>query len=141
MGKLLGLDFGTKRIGYAVSDESQIVVFPRGAIAALPRLRMQEALKKIIKEEGIIRIVIGLPLDEDNNETRISMGARRMGEELRAASGLEVIYIDEFNTTAEAISKIPFKKYKDADKDAVSAQLILERYITQRTYQAPSAEV
>ena len=132
MGKLLGLDFGLKRVGYAVSDESHTIVFPRGILQKNPKERFFKEIAKIIKDEGIEKIIIGIPLDEDNNETHISASARKLGEELRSAFGLAIAYTDEFNTTSEAIAKIPFKKDRAAKKgwrDAVAAQLILERYL------------
>lgn len=135
MGKILAIDFGFKRVGYAVADEEQKVVFPREAIANTGEAGVIAALGKIVKEEGITKIVLGVPLDSDNAETSASKHIRTFGEKLAGVLGLPIFYVDEFGSSDEALSKIPFRKdrrdRKTGQRDSIAAQIILERYLGQ----------
>lgn len=129
MPRLLGLDFGSKRVGYAVTDEEQSIAFPRGILEWKSENDFLEKLRKIIDEEHIGGVVIGLPLGEENEETETSTRLRKLGEKI----GVPVFYVDEFLSTDEALAKIPFRRDRQKKRgivDAVSAQLILERYLS-----------
>jgi len=134
MGKILALDIGSKRIGYAVSDESQQMAFPRESILVVSQNKIIERLRKIVKEEGISLIVIGVPLGEDNEETGGSLKIRKLGEKLARLFMLPISYVDEFGSTQEALSKIPFRadRRKKGGDDAIAALIILQRYIESR---------
>lgn len=132
MGKILALDFGTKRIGYAVSDEEQKVAFPRETFSKMPRQKLIDKLRKIAKEENIRQIVIGLPLDENNEETPTAAKIKQLGATLARSLMLPIAYVDEFGSTNEALAKIPFRKDRrreQGQRDAVAAQVILQRYL------------
>ena len=130
-GRILGLDFGLRRVGYAVSDETQTVAFGRGVFSATPREKLLERIRALSVEENITRIVIGIALDEDNNETPISGHARALGHALARTLMLPISYIDEFGTSKEALSKIPFRKERrrKGAVDEIAAQIILQSYL------------
>ncbi len=134
MGKILALDVGAKRIGYAVSDESRTMVFPRSFLTTRPEEKIFENLRKIVREEGISQIVIGVPLGEDNEETKSSAKVRRFGDKLARELMLPIFYVDEFGSTNEALSKIPFRKDRRerGNDDSIAAQVILQRYLDGR---------
>ncbi|MBI5413304.1 Holliday junction resolvase RuvX [Candidatus Peregrinibacteria bacterium] len=132
MGKLLALDIGTKRVGYAVADEANGFAFPRTVIAKTPTAKFVEDLKKIVREEGICKIIIGLPLDAENEEGGNAKRIRKFGENLACNLMLPIEYVDEFGSTDEALAKIPFRGDRGRNKDfrdAISAQIILQRYL------------
>lgn len=131
MAKILALDFGTKRVGYAVSDSDETMAFPRDFIAARPEEELLERIQKIVREERIGKIVMGLPLGKENEETAFSKKIRRFGTLLARTVMLSIEYIDEFHSTDEALSKIPLRKQRleKGFRDAISAQVILQRYI------------
>lgn len=131
MGKILALDIGEKRIGYAVSDESQKMAFPRGFFAIRPFEKTFERLRGIAREEGISQIVIGVPLGEDNEDTKSSIKIRRFGGKLARELMLPICYVDEFGSTDEALAKIPFRKDRRerGGDDSIAAQIILQRYL------------
>lgn len=131
MTKILALDFGTKRIGYAISDENQSIAFPRATLSSTPKRDLLNKLKTIIKEEGISKIVLGIPLDCENELTQMAGKIKKFGGELARRFMLPIEYIDEFGSSEEADRKIPFRKdrRKKGFKDAISAQIILQRYI------------
>lgn len=134
MGKILALDVGSKRIGYAVSDESQTMAFPRSFFATRPEEKVFEHLRKIVREEGISQIVIGVPLGEDNEETKSSAKIRHFGDKLARVLMLPIFYVDEFDSTNEALAKIPFRSYRRerGNDDSLAAQVILQRHLDGR---------
>lgn len=131
MGKILALDFGEKRIGYAVSDDDHTIAFPRGSFAAVSGQKALTRIGEIVREEGVSRIIIGVPLDEENGETAISAKARKFGEKIARRYMLPISYVDEFNSSREALSKIPFRRDRreKGAADAIAAQIILQRYL------------
>lgn len=131
MGKILALDIGKKRVGYAVSDAEAKVAFPRESILAKPLGKFLQTIAAIVKEEKIGKIVLGLPLDDENHETAEARSIKKLGEKLRREFGIPVAYVDEFGSTKEALSKIPLRKHRreKGRDDAVAAQIILERYM------------
>lgn len=131
MGKILALDVGKKRIGCAVSDPEARLAFPRETLARAAFSKVVMKLREIVTGEGILKIVIGLPLGEENEETDEAKSIRSFGEKLGSALSLPISYIDEFGTTQEALSKIPLRKHrrKKGFDDAVAAQIILQRYL------------
>lgn len=134
MGKILALDFGTKRIGHAVSDIDRTMAFPRDVLPRIPKTKLFEKLEKIVKEEGIQKIVIGVPLDIENEETVLSALARKFGDDVGRKFMLPIVYIDESASTDEALKKIPIRKLRSQKgfKDAIAAQIILQRYLDKR---------
>ena len=134
MGKLLAVDYGTVRIGYAMSDEDQTMAFPRGALSSKPEKELFEMLRKVIFDEKVEKIIIGVPLGKENEPTPLSEKIKKWGGRLAQFCGVTTEYIDEFHSSDEALMKIPLKKdRKNKEKglrDAIAAQIILERYIS-----------
>ena len=131
MRKILALDVGTKRVGYAVSDELQTVAFPRGSFLRNPTDAFHARLKTIVREEGVGTIVFGVPLGEDNEETPASQKIRACAEKIARLLMIPIEFVDEFGTTNEALSHIPLRKDRreKGQDDAVAAYLILVRYL------------
>lgn len=130
--KFLGLDIGEKRVGYAVSDAGGQIAFPRGMLLRTPREPFFATLSKVVKDEGIGMIVCGIPLGEENEETPFALGIRRFGEEVSRLCRRPIVFVDEFQTSNEALAKIPFRRDRHREKghrDAIAAQIILQRYL------------
>ena len=101
-GRVCALDLGAARVGVAVSDELGLMSHPRGALAARPRPKMLEALRGIVEQEGITRIVVGLPLDMRGTEGEAARRAREVAQAVADATGCDVELVDERLTTVEA---------------------------------------
>ena len=128
----MALDIGKSRTGYAVSNEDQTVAFPRGFFVSASNEKLIECIVALAKGEKFTKIVIGLPLGEDNEETPASRRIKKIAAMLSEKTAIPVDFVDEFGSTNEALSKIPFRKDRLKKKgyaDAVSAQIILQRYI------------
>lgn len=134
MGKILALDYGTKRIGYAVSDEGQTMAFPRGVLSTNPRTKLLEDLRRLVRDDHITLVVIGIPLNEENEEGKSGEKVKRFGELLGRTLMITIYYVDEFGSTDEALTKIPFRRDRETKgiRDALAAQIILQRYIDRK---------
>jgi putative Holliday junction resolvase len=130
--KLLGIDYGRRRIGLAITDEDG------AGIRGLPTIdknktpdSIQEILSIIIKEKPGA-LVVGLPLDFLDNETDMSKEVRSFADELKGKSGLEIHFVDESFLSVRAQELLRFRKKKERrDKgsvDRLSACLILEQF-------------
>ncbi len=102
-GPVLGLDYGERRIGVAVSDPAGEFAFPAEALLRQGSLdRDLAALAALVEERGIQRIVVGLPIHLDGRIGPEAEAARGFARELAARTGLEVEMLDERFTTQEA---------------------------------------
>jgi putative Holliday junction resolvase len=133
--RLLGLDVGEKRVGAALSDELGVAAQPlevieagRSFARALPRIRELVAL------HGVGRIVVGLPLAMGGGGRGASARlARELGARLASELGVEVVYVDERFTTAQAervlVSAGVRRERRRGVVDKVAAALILQAYL------------
>ena len=118
--KYLGLDHGDKRIGIAVSDETMTFAFPRVILHNTKTIF--EEIKKICGEEGIAKIVVGMPISFSGGKSAQAEKVERFGEELEAFSGIPVEYENEIFTT------------KIGRDDASAAALILQSYLARAKF-------
>jgi putative Holliday junction resolvase len=98
--KIVGIDYGTKRVGVAVSDEGGTVAFPRMTLAN-DRMLMT-ALKEFIEKEHAEEIVLGESKGRDGTDNPVMKDARFFAGELERMTGLTVRYEPEFYTSVEA---------------------------------------
>jgi len=102
MGRLMGVDAGTVRVGIALSDELGVMARPAATIPRRGDRGTAEAIRDLAREAGVDRIVVGLPLSMAGGEQASSVDARRLAEAIRVATGLPVVTWDERLTTAAA---------------------------------------
>lgn len=133
--KLLGIDYGASSIGLAITDQTRQFVFGRETLSLkkglLPAL---QKLKELCTEEKIQSVVIGLPLDEEGNETDQSQKIRTFAGKLKSTiPGLEVYFQDESFTSFEADQVLAeagiSAKENKIHQDELAAILILKRYL------------
>jgi putative Holliday junction resolvase len=132
-GALIGIDFGTVRIGLAISDPDRIIASPLATYARRSDNQDVEYFRKTVAEHRACGAIVGLPLHADGRESPISLEARRFGDWLRRSVGLLVIYWDERFTTSLADDALLgarlTKKQRDERRDRVAAQMILQNYL------------
>ena len=130
---MLGLDFGGKRIGIAISDSAGEFAFPNGCLERSVHARDLAALRDLIAERGVTRVVMGLPLHMDGRSGPEAKAASAFARDLAEATGLEVDMLDERWSSVEAERVL-----RDAPKrvrkrrgtvDAMAATLILRTYL------------
>jgi putative Holliday junction resolvase len=125
--RTLGLDYGTRRIGIALSDENAQFAFPHSTIpndaSAVDRI------EKICAQEGVKEIAMGDTRASNEVENAITAEATAFAEMLGRHSGLQVRLVREAWSSAEAGRFAP-KKVHD---DAAAAAIILQRHLDART--------
>lgn len=123
MMRYLGIDYGEKRIGIAVSDPAGKIAFPKKIILRTPSIFKE--LKKLIKEEEIAKIVVGLPFGPAGADTGQTLKIREFAQNLHREIMLPVEFENELLTTKLAEGNKNKKKYADAS----AAALILQSYL------------
>jgi putative holliday junction resolvase len=132
-GRLLGVDFGTVRVGLAVSDPDRIIASP---IATRERAGADADtvyFRELVAAERIAGLVVGLPVHLNGREGIKAVEARKFGAWLAEATGLPIVFADERFTTVEAESALwnaglTHRKRKQR-RDRVAAQIMLQAYL------------
>lgn len=139
-GRFLGIDFGTKRIGVAISDEAGILAFPKEII--LNNEDFLDKIREIIEKEKVEEIVVGESVDFSGKLNALSARIEIFISELKEKFDLPIHKQKEFLTSLEARkaggnksnlspsqahSKV--KQMKSGHIDASAAALILQRYL------------
>jgi putative holliday junction resolvase len=133
MGKILAIDFGLKRTGLALSDESRIFAF---GLKTVESKHLVSELQQLIPKEKIDTIVIGEPKRLDSSDTHITENVRLLHQTLSKAFPLLLIErLDERFTSkmaAQVIAQSGLKKKDRQQKgliDEISATIILQDYL------------
>jgi putative Holliday junction resolvase len=131
--RVLGVDYGTVRIGLAVSDPERKIAFPLSTLSRRSRDSDAAAFRDLVEDEEIGQIVVGLPVHLDGREGQKAREARAFGQWLAGVTGLPIVFWDERFTTVEAESTLwsaglTHKKRK-ARRDRVAAQILLQAYL------------
>lgn len=135
--KYLGIDYGTKRIGLAVSDDEGRVAFPNKVIQNSPRA-VEEVLE-IIANESVDEVVIGESKDFNMQDNPIMEKAKSFADDLSEKSGKSVSFHSEIFTSAQVATENHFSntpreqtvrgEKKVVDLDAKAAALILQNFL------------
>jgi len=131
--RLLGIDYGTKRVGLAVSDAERKIASPLTTYERAGREADASFFRRVIETEEIGQLVVGLPIHLSGDESAKSTEARAFGKWLQEITGLPVVFADERFSTVEAESALwdaglTHKKRK-ARRDRLAAQILLQGYI------------
>ena len=141
MSRILGLDLGQRRIGLALSDPLGWLAFPQGAIPRTQPERDLAAILSLVREEGVERIVVGVPITMRGETGVEAQAALAFRDELARQAGLPVDTWDERLTTVAADRVMREAGTKQAqrklNRDAVAATLILQAYLDRRRRQVP----
>lgn len=133
MGRILGLDFGTRRVGAALSDPRRVIATPLEVYERRDPARDAAHYRALVAEEDVDRIVVGLPLHTRGHEGDLAILARRFGAWIAEATGLPVAFHDERYTTVdadEALRSHGFKlKDRKARRDMLAARILLQNYL------------
>ena len=108
-GRLLAVDWGERRIGLALSDETQVLAQPLTTLTRRAGKRFPMAqLLQVISTHNVVGIVVGLPLDESGAEGDAAHSARALADDIKRRVGddLEVQMWDERMTTARILGAI-----------------------------------
>ena len=133
---VLGIDFGARRVGLALSDPSATIAQPLPTL--LRRMGKRPpvaAIVDIIQQQEVERVVIGLPLDLGGDETDWTETVREFGAKVGARANVPVDFLDERMTSVQAeraVRSIGLKRTEREQKqriDAAAAVLLLQTYL------------
>lgn len=134
--RIVGLDYGSKTVGVAMTDVLGMTVQPYKTIQRDRESKLRQTLSEIaeiVEQYQIEKIVMGLPLNMDDTEGDRASKTRDFAEKLKLRVAVPIEFTDERLTTMEAEeildqSGIPRSEQKKVI-DQVAAQLILEQYL------------
>ena len=136
-GRIAGIDFGTVRIGIAVSDARQSIASPYENYTRRGPEGDAKRFEQLVKEEEIRLFVVGLPIHGDGRESKKSQEARRFGKWLGEKTGVPVEFFDERYTSVEAeqhlLSAELSSKRRKARLDMLAAQILLQAYLESKS--------
>lgn len=134
--RYLGIDFGSKRVGVAVSDETSGFALPVSVL--LNNSGLIAAVKKIIAEKNVVTIVLGESKNFKGEDNAIMAAIREFKKTLEIETGLPVVFEPEFMTSAQA-ARPPAREVRNPERkvkveknkslDASAAAIILQSYI------------
>ena len=143
-GRLAAIDYGTVRIGVAITDPNQRLASPLVNYTRRGEEADARWLIQLVGQERIVGVVIGLPVHVSGDESQKSREARKFGEWVAKVTSLPVRYFDERYTSAHAESLLLAaeltKKRRKERMDKLAAQILLASYLeSSRSEEAPEA--
>lgn len=135
-GRLMGLDLGEKRIGVALSDETRLIARSYTVIERTSRAADFEQIERIVAEEQVSGIVVGLPVELDGAEGPLAHWVRDYAQALGKQLERDVYFWDESFTSKQASESMRERGITARDQkewiDAVAAAFILQDYLDAR---------
>ncbi|MDH5596814.1 MAG: Holliday junction resolvase RuvX [Candidatus Peregrinibacteria bacterium] len=133
-GKYLAIDYGDRRVGIAVSDENKEVSFPRDFLEYESQRKLLAQLTQLCEEEGVVRIILGLPIMMDGSLGDRAKKTQEFYTKLKEAMpAMDIAFFDERLSTEFAVKSLRGQGIKAKDqkgkRDAMSAQIILQNYL------------
>ena len=137
--RILGIDYGRRRIGLAVSDEAGFLARPLDPHLRTRSLRKDlEHLSRLAREFEVETIVVGLPLNMDGSKGEMALEVESFVSQLQELSKIAVIVSDERLTSVEAERVLLEGNVKRKDRkqlrDGLAATLILQGYLDSQAY-------
>ncbi|HWV55956.1 MAG TPA: Holliday junction resolvase RuvX [Longimicrobiales bacterium] len=138
MPRVLGIDYGTRRVGLAISDPSGMIAQPLPALVRRAGKRPPvQRIAELALANDASAIVVGLPLAASGEEDDWTREVREFGEKLGERTGLPVHFVDERMTSARAervVRSLGLKRSEREQKtrvDTTAAMLILQAFLDQ----------
>lgn len=125
--RLIGIDYGEKKIGIAISDENGKIAMPFGVIANIGIADAAGKVKKLCDEKGVHQIVIGESKDFKGNPNPIMKEIVKFKDILEKEAKLPIFYYPEVLSTMEASRITGKNKSIDASAAAIVLQSFLDR--------------
>ncbi len=137
-GKILGVDFGDTRTGLAVSDPSRLLASGIGTVSPGGIEKTADAVAQIAKEQQVVAVVVGLPVNMDGSEGARAERCRKFGRMLEERLSLPVAMFDERMSTMNAARYLNETNTRGKKRkgviDTLSAQIILQNCLDRLKY-------
>ena len=137
-GRLLGVDFGDKRTGLAVSDDRQTIASGIDQISVGGMQKTADAVAEMAKARGVAAVVVGLPVNMDGSHGPRAQHCEKFAGELSRRVDIPVVMIDERMTTMAASRYLNETDTRGQKRkgviDTLSAQIILQNALDKLKY-------
>lgn len=120
--KILGIDYGSKRVGLAISDESQTLA---RELTILNPKEFWQQISELVRDEGVERIIVGLPLNMSGEATQSTRNVQDFFDELQQRLTIPIEFMDERLSSVMAENLPGGRK----NVDSLAAQIILQNYL------------
>jgi putative Holliday junction resolvase len=131
--RYLGIDFGEKRVGIAISDPTLTLAQPLQTLHYTSVKKLILNIQDMVKEKEIEKIVLGLPLNLKGKDSLKTKDIRKFAEKLKSQLNIPILLVDERFTTKEAqriLKQLGRQSSKRRDiVDQIAAQHILQTYL------------
>ncbi len=131
--RILGIDFGLRRVGVAVSDFRKKIATPVEVYGRRDAIQDARYFKRLVEENDAERIVLGFPFHTSGNAGTLAVKVREWGTWLAETTGCPVAYYDERYSTAEADAAMRSAGLKSKDRkakvDMLAARILLQNYL------------
>ena len=134
--RIMGLDYGSRTVGVAISDELLLTAQAKEIIRRKEENKLRKTLARIeelIQEYGVEKIVLGLPVHMDESPSERSELCLEFKEKIERRTGIPVEMLDERLTTVEADAIMDEVGIKGRERkeyvDMIAAQIILQDYL------------
>lgn len=124
--RLMGIDYGTKKVGIAFTDEGGAMAFPHAVVPNTSKLL--DVITDLITEKRVGAVVIGHSLDKEGKPNAVHAAVEALMLDLTLATGLPIHLEPEQYSTQAAIQL----QGRNANTDASAAALILDGYLTRK---------
>ena len=132
MGRALGIDFGTKRVGLALSDRSNMIASPYKTLNYVSEKDLITQLETIVTKNDIEILVLGLPINMKGEDTAQTIKVRDF-REILSALRIPIVYEDERLSSVSAINSLMLQNVKTGHNkpeiDKTAAEIILQQYL------------
>ena len=131
-GRVIGIDWGARRTGIAITDESREFVFVRPVVVALNSDDLVEKITQIINSENVSGVVVGMPLRMDGTESDTTQNVRAFVSALEKHLDVPICMLDETLSSASAQESMGRVRRVDIKQklDSESARVILENALS-----------
>lgn len=143
IGRILGIDYGDRRVGFAVSDPTQMLATAREVVLVQAPGHAANEAARIAGEVGAVRIVVGHPINMDGSRGPAAQKAVAFVELLRAKVTVPIDLWDERLSTKSAHDALIEGGMDGRERrhvvDKMAAQILLQAYLDRQAYQRESA--
>ncbi len=133
MKRVAGIDFGTVRIGIAISDPLGQIASPHSVYERRGPDADGKFFQQFVDDEQVGLFVVGLPVHMSGDESEKSGEARAFGSWLKAITDVDIVFLDERYTSQQADEHLAqgslSRKQKKARRDMIAAQILLAAYL------------
>jgi len=132
-GRVSGIDYGTVRVGIAISNAERTIASPYETYARHDSTADAQRFQRLVAEEFIVQFVVGLPVHTSGEESQKSHEAREFGAWLAQVTQVPVDFIDERYSSQQAEEMLRnaglSNRQRKERRDMLAAQILLEAYL------------